>query len=418
MKKIILPLLVLFTIVSQTLVAQTPQAFKYQAIARDNSGNILANQNVAFRISILQGSISGTSVYSETHAATTNQFGLANLNIGNGTVASGVFSSINWGSNTYFVKTEFDAAGGTNYTLTGTSQLLSVPYALYAETTGDTSMWKKNGTNVYYNNGSVGIGTNTPHVANKFDVVSSTGNAQGAIRSLTSHSSLVVGSGGNNFDSYLLLRKGNGLAAGWSIFRKGSDNQKLVFRYGESPNINEYMAIDSIGRVGIGTSSPIYKLDVEGKGYETAIRIKTDTNASLIFQPTVNATRVGKIHQSSNILVFGAHGVANIGSIDLTAPAGSFNFDNTGAFNSNHPIRVKDGKTLEIYNTTNSNWASFWMEPSGAYLNENYTIKVTAGDVYISDNTKGIILKSPNGTCFRVTVDNAGNLIRTGIACP
>lgn len=123
--------LMLFAIVT---MAQTPEAFKYQAVARDAGGQILANQSVSFRISILQGSASGTSVYSETHAATTNTFGLVNLEIGDGTLASGDFSAIEWGADTYFTQIEMDASGGTNYQLMGTSQLLSVPYALHAKT--------------------------------------------------------------------------------------------------------------------------------------------------------------------------------------------------------------------------------------------------------------------------------------------
>lgn len=129
----------LFAVLSFQGFSQAPQAFKYQAVARDNSGNILASQAVSFRINILSGSTSGTSVYAETHTATTNAYGLVNLNIGAGTVISGTFSSISWGSNNYFIKVELDPAGGTAYTLMGTTQLLSVPYALYAETSGSGS---------------------------------------------------------------------------------------------------------------------------------------------------------------------------------------------------------------------------------------------------------------------------------------
>jgi hypothetical protein len=129
----------LFTILSLQGFSQAPQAFKYQAVARDNSGNILASQAVSFRINILSGSTSGSSVYAETHTATTNAYGLVNLNIGAGTVISGTFSSISWGSNNYFIKVELDPTGGTAYTLMGTTQLLSVPYALYAETSGSGS---------------------------------------------------------------------------------------------------------------------------------------------------------------------------------------------------------------------------------------------------------------------------------------
>lgn len=134
---------VLFTlaVVFMSLPAQgqTPQAFQYQAVARNAAGQISANQLVGFRMSILQGTTTGTTVYSETHAATTNAFGLVNLEIGNGTPGSGTFSDINWGSGVYFVQIELDATGGTNYQLMGTSQLLSVPYALHAKTADNGS---------------------------------------------------------------------------------------------------------------------------------------------------------------------------------------------------------------------------------------------------------------------------------------
>lgn len=120
---------------------QAPQSFSYQAIARDASGNGISNQNIGLRISILQNSITGTSVYTETHTALTDANGVLNLAIGTGTVTTGTFSSINWGEGTYFVKIEMDVTGGTNYVLMGTSQLLSVPYALYA---GGVNLSKNN----------------------------------------------------------------------------------------------------------------------------------------------------------------------------------------------------------------------------------------------------------------------------------
>ena len=121
--------LLLFSIATS---AQSSGAFKYQAVARDIGGQILANQSVSFRISILKGSASGSSVYSETHTVNTNAFGLVNLEIGNGEVASGNFSAIEWGADTYFTQIEMDETGGSTYLMLGTSQLLSVPYALHA----------------------------------------------------------------------------------------------------------------------------------------------------------------------------------------------------------------------------------------------------------------------------------------------
>jgi len=136
MKKTMLSIVAAMSI-SITVWAQAPNAFKYQAVARDAAGNIIANKNVGFKISILKSSTTGNAVYAETHAATTNEFGLVNLGIGNGSLVSGNIATIDWGADNYFIKIEMDAAGGSNYLLMGTSQLMSVPYAMYAKTSGN-----------------------------------------------------------------------------------------------------------------------------------------------------------------------------------------------------------------------------------------------------------------------------------------
>lgn len=126
---------VLFSI--PKLPAQAPQKLNYQAVARDNSGGILQNQNIGTRFTIHDGSATGNIVYQETQNATTNQFGIFTVVIGGGTLVQGNFSGINWGSGAKFLQVEFDASGGTNYSDMGTTQLVSVPYALYAETSGN-----------------------------------------------------------------------------------------------------------------------------------------------------------------------------------------------------------------------------------------------------------------------------------------
>ena len=126
---------ILFTIltavlVTATLWAQSPEKISYQSVVRDSDENLVTNQNVGMQISILEGSSTGTSVYTEAQMPTTNANGLVSIEIGNGTVVSGDFATIDWANGSYFIKTETDPDGGTNYTITGTSQLLSVPYAL------------------------------------------------------------------------------------------------------------------------------------------------------------------------------------------------------------------------------------------------------------------------------------------------
>lgn len=130
MKKILL-LSALF--ISILTFAQVPQGISYQAIALNGSGTPVVSSNVRVKLSILDASATGTVLYSETHLKTTNAQGLFNTVIGQGTLVSGAFNTINWGVNTKFLKVEMDATGGTAYVLVGTTQLLSVPYALAAD---------------------------------------------------------------------------------------------------------------------------------------------------------------------------------------------------------------------------------------------------------------------------------------------
>jgi len=120
------------------LFAQAPQEMSYQGIVRAANGDPVTSQTIGVQISILSGSATGTVVYAETHSESTNVNGLLTLSIGTGTIVSGTFSSIDWGANTYYIKSEVDPDGGTTYEITGTSQLLSVPYALYAADSGAT----------------------------------------------------------------------------------------------------------------------------------------------------------------------------------------------------------------------------------------------------------------------------------------
>jgi len=136
--------------------AQAPEKMSYQAVIRNAANALVANQQVGMQISILQGA---TAVYEETQTPTSNSNGLVSLEIGTGTVISGSFTAIDWSAGTYFIKTETDPAGGTNYTITGTSQLLSVPYALYAKTSSDAEAVATNTAKVGYTEALVSANT-------------------------------------------------------------------------------------------------------------------------------------------------------------------------------------------------------------------------------------------------------------------
>jgi hypothetical protein len=125
----------LFFVINSAL-AQAPQKMTYQGVIRNSSDVLVTNADVGIRLSILQNSQNGTPVYAETHTTTSNENGLVSLQIGTGSVQVGSMEDIDWSAGPYFLKSEADPSGGTTYSITGTSELLSVPYALYAANGG------------------------------------------------------------------------------------------------------------------------------------------------------------------------------------------------------------------------------------------------------------------------------------------
>ena len=292
MKKI--TTLVLALLLTCALYAQSPESMNYQAVVRDGTGSIIANQAVGLEISIRQTSASGTVVYQETFSPTSNTNGLVNLAIGTGTVVSGTFATIDWANGPYFVEVGLDPAGGTTYSVTGTSQLLSVPYALYAKSSGD-SKWFDTTTpgGIAYNTGNVSIGAN---VTDPF--------------------------------STLLLRE------------TSTDNNYDLLRF---QNLSA--------------------------GAVTRMSAFNDTNTQLSL------------------------GINN--STSAFGPNEAFlwyfaNFDMKFATNSTEQLRIKNTGRIEV----------------------------KTSDVYIENVGSGVIMKSPDGNCWRMTVSNAGAPVFTAITCP
>ena len=123
--------IVLF-LISVSASAQSPDKMSYQAVLRNIDGTLMKDQAVSIQISILQSSATGTTVYQEDHSPSTNLNGLVSLHIGTGNTTSGTFSAIDWSAGPYFLQTDIDPAGGTNYVISSTTELISVPFALYA----------------------------------------------------------------------------------------------------------------------------------------------------------------------------------------------------------------------------------------------------------------------------------------------
>jgi hypothetical protein len=268
--------LLTFLILTASSFAQAPQKMSYQAVIRNSGGAIVNSTTVGIKISILQGSSTGTVVYAETQLVNTNANGLVSLEIGSGT-----FATIDWANGPYFIKTETDPTGGTNYSIIGVSELLSVPYALFSANTypgpsgpqgatgltgpqgptGLTGAAGTNGTNGVDGNdgaqGPIGLtGATGPQGPAGND--GATG-PQGPI-GLTG----AAGAAGANGATGLLP---NGTAAGNTSFWDGSQwviNNSNIFNNG--------------GFVGIGLNNPVQRLDVNGQ-----VNIPSD-NAYMINQ--------------------------------------------------------------------------------------------------------------------------------------
>jgi hypothetical protein len=137
---LILSITIIFQTITFTAYTQSPQKINYQAVIRNITGDVLQNTVLGMRVSIINGSASGTIIYQETYNPNpqSNAYGVVNIEIGSGIPIIGTFSSINWGNGPFFIKIETDPTGLTNYTLISTNQLISVPYAFYAEYSGST----------------------------------------------------------------------------------------------------------------------------------------------------------------------------------------------------------------------------------------------------------------------------------------
>jgi trimeric autotransporter adhesin len=235
-------------LVTACAFAQAPSKMTYQAVIRNSSNQLVTSQSVGMRISILQGSVTGTGVYTETQTPTTNANGLVTIEIGGGTG----FNTIDWSNGPYFIKTETDPTGGTNYTISGTSQLLSVPYALGAKNA-------ENGFASVYSDGD------------KRAVLDANGNFSFGKPKYTSPKMQVNGStvilpGKYDWGAALFI-DATPVSGGdtWGLYSFGDQSTEsagsfIITNTSES----SLLIMDKSGRIGIGNVNPAYKLDVSG----------------------------------------------------------------------------------------------------------------------------------------------------------
>ncbi|MCF8369856.1 MAG: hypothetical protein K9G76_12520 [Bacteroidales bacterium] len=157
-------LLLIFILFIKVGNSQPPQAFKYQACVIDSNGNVVVNQDVGLRFTFVEDSLGGNDIYTESHIVNTSDNGMVNIILGVGTPIGGKMQDIEWGVHSYFLKVEIDPLNLGNFVHMGTSQLLSVPYALYAENVANgNENWNLSGNELYaMNNGFVSIGSDDP----------------------------------------------------------------------------------------------------------------------------------------------------------------------------------------------------------------------------------------------------------------
>lgn len=305
-----------------TGMAQVPQGISYQAVLRNGSGVIEANTTGTLGLAILQGSSSGTVVYSETHAVTSNGFGLVNVTLGGGTATSGTFGSIDWSTGAYWVRTSF------NGTELGTSKLQSVPFALYAPNTAFngtvnklvrfTSPTTGESSQVFDNGTLVGIGTSTPE-------------AQLEIKYNSTATSPQLKLSRPN-EGYSRIHFQNTNTGAWVLAgSKGTTAANSLFNvfYSEGVNGNggsDIMRISGLGKVGINGTDP-----TSTSVYDGMLGIKQDGSANALSLVSANATE-GK---------WGFYVGAQFYMYQNNTSIGNFN-KTSGAYSSTSDIRLKE----------------------------------------------------------------------------
>jgi hypothetical protein len=454
MKKINYTLLLLLSF-TLSAFAQTPQAFNYQASLRDNAGQLLVSKPVSVRISIVTGSPDGPSAYTETHSVTTTNQGIVNLQVGRGT-SSDLFSAIDWTSGTFFLKVEIDPDGGNSYITIGTSELLSVPFALMAKNSGMVNWENVEQKPV--------IPTNTNQLVNgagfltsftETDPVFAASPASTISSSKISNWNSAYGWGNHANMGYAIypLQTGNngrflstnGTTTMWSyaVSNAGSPlsisnnflnisqagpttdgylsktdwnlfNNKVSSRWLNEGNNMYFLE----GNVGIGTNNPSRKLQVESYVQEGEIR-------DLLLLRNLS---------SSNTSYTGLNLRADDYNYGLGISFTSSNYNLISDFNQVASI-LTNGRALALSCSSTNGSIRLFTNPDGNGIIERLRItsegylgvgtitpaakvEVADGDIYISDINKGIIMKSPDGHCWRGTLDYAGSLQFSSIPCP
>ncbi|WP_447637291.1 hypothetical protein [Flavobacterium microcysteis] len=337
-------IILIIILVEQNGFAQSPESMSYQAIIRNSGNSVITNQPVGVRVSILKNSATGTEVFKEFFSPnpTTNANGLLSLQIGSGTVLTGSFAGIDWSAGPYFIKTEIDPSGGTNYSVISTSQLMSVPYALYAKTAGNSSgasSWTTSGTDIYNTNtGNVGIGTNTP--VTKLSVKAK---ADGTgISQVSPDGAVNIGFYTHTNGAYVQTNSDHDLN-----FATTNSTAKMTLQ-------------KTTGNFGIGTVTPTEKLEVNGKTKTTNLQVTNGAGAGKVLTSDANGNGSWTQVMRNDVL--------SIGPFSFVSNFGGHYLNTIKAF---FPTNVNNGNLIAQIHLPNS-----------AVISGNIT-------VYFLDNSAG-----------------------------
>ena len=431
-----------FLMLSLPGIAQAPQAFNYQGIARDASGTPLLTTDIALRIAIKKGALPGTEVYKEIHNVQTNKMGLFTIEVGHGHSQIGLFDAIDWGAGDHYIEIEMDPEGGTNFTLLGESQLLSVPYALYAGNgVGGENLWKENPRGLHYNDGNVGIGTENPQ--HKLSILENDPNGDGRVlvslenesTSNRSWAAMRLSAGDGGTYTYLnhharsydyegdkftdfgqLSSTGRGL-----ILRADAQDGIIKFLAGGNPlSPAERMRISNNGYIGIGTEAPTNLVTIDGDVDTGDKRFFIAVNNNSLSNRSFSAMKF-TAGAGTSMTTFGHNSETYDVDDNVTADFG-------GIFSSGAGIHLtaggEDGMIKFLTGRNDIGWSYERMRLTSVgnlgigTVDPVSRLQVADGDIYIEDINNGVIMKAPNGNCWRMTIQNDGSVKTTVIACP
>ncbi|MCF8278685.1 MAG: tail fiber domain-containing protein [Flavobacteriales bacterium] len=334
------------------VLAQSPQLMNYQGVARDNGGNVLANQAVGVRVYIRSGSTTGTIVYQEEHAVTTNDFGLFNLQIGSEDIG-GAMLVIDWAGNSHYIEIGLDPSGGTSYQTMGVSQLISVPYALHAKSAANVSgtanyvskfsSSNQLGNSQLFDNGTnIGIGTTTPLERLHLD--------NGSLRINSSFGNIKFESTGGT--GWQWSTQGGGVGLQLHNLVSGSTDQLRMYLDGSN------------GRMGLGTGTPLSPLDIRGGASSEIVRLVTNDQLQIGFYEALSYRGyVGSVAGNEEDIDLasdaGSVHLVTGGTIDLTAKAGKIGIGNTSPAATLDVNNPSTGQTIKV-NATDQVYLGFW----------------------------------------------------------